>query len=60
MLKSALNVAIVLFDIEMHPTFGRGMGGGGGGGLRLCVCVGGGVLFVPDSEKATLSTVRNH
>ena len=25
----------------------------------VCVCVGG-VWVVPDSEKATLSTVRNH
>ena len=28
--------------------------------MCLCVCVcGGGVLVVPDSEKATLSTMRN-
>ena len=38
----------------MVLLFGRGMGRG------YKLCVGEGVWVVPDSEKATLSTVRSH
>ena len=59
-----LNAEKVHSSVSIHVSLGTSgplvLVEGWGGGKDLCVCVGGGVWVVPDSEKATLSTVRNH